>query len=66
MDATYFPLFRMNYILNDTTQIVDLKMMELIRSIYLCVRNQIVTLILWYFINFIFGFAYADIFLKEK
>lgn len=26
MDATYFPLLGMNYILNDTTQIVDLKM----------------------------------------
>lgn len=39
MDATYFPLLGMNYILNDTTQIVDLKMDGVNKvNILLCVQ----------------------------
>ena len=61
MDATYFPLLGMNYILNDTTQIVDLKMDGVNKvNILLCAQPNSYphfgTLI-----NFIFGFAYADI-----
>ena len=65
MDATYFPLLGMNYILNDTTQIVDLKMDGVNKvNILLCAQPNSYphfgTLI-----NFIFGFAYADILRKK-
>lgn len=65
MKSTYFPLLGMNYILNDTTQIIDLKMEGVEKiNVLLCAQPNSYphfgTLI-----NFIFGFSYA-VNLREK